>query len=160
MVLSSHHAAFTTHKPARGSFVFGHWFGKKFMVTCPHCGAQNPPNVSLCVRCSNLLTAPAVGAAPLQYSDPLASIIPTKNAPALLAYYLGLFSILPLFGLPMGIVAVIQGSKGWRMAKETPQVHGKAHAGIGIGCGSIGLLFNLAIVAMAVLLFIEARNKH
>ena len=132
------------------------------MVICPRCGAQNPPGVSLCARCSNLLAVPGTQAAspPPTYHDPMAAIIPTKNAPALTAYYLGLFSILPLLGLPMGLIAVIQGSKGWRMAKETPQISGKAHAGIGIGCGSVGLLFNLAIVVFTLLILFGERGKH
>ena len=131
------------------------------MLICPRCGAQNPVGVSLCARCSNLLSAPATATTLYPaYSGPMDKIIPTKNAPALLSYYLGLFSIFPLLGLPMGLVAFIQGIKGWRMANETPHVSGKAHAGIGIGCGTVGFLFNFAIIVFVIIVLVAEKTKH
>jgi hypothetical protein len=83
------------------------------------------------------------------------SFIPSKNGPALVAYYLGLFSIFPLFGLILGAMAVNFGRKGLAATKLTPGLAGATHAKVGIGCGAIGFLFNLALVLLfgALLLF-------
>jgi len=82
-------------------------------------------------------------------------LIPAKNSNALLSYYLGLFSIFPLFGLVMGIVAIWSGRKGLAAIKETPGLAGGTHAKVGIGCGAIGFLFNLGLILLflAALLF-------
>ena len=93
--------------------------------------------------------------APQPPSDPMASIVPYKNPPALTSYYLGLFSIFPVLGLFMGVAALVLGTKGMKMVREHPEAKGKAHAGIGIGCGLIGLLFNLAIIIIFVGAFLS-----
>jgi hypothetical protein len=77
--------------------------------------------------------------------DVISTIIPYKNKCALIGYYLGLFSILPVLGLPMGIAALVLGVKGLRYRAENPQAHGKGHSIVAIIGGSIGLLINLFI---------------
>ena len=84
--------------------------------------------------------------APPTSSDPIASVVPYKNPPALISYYLGLFSIFPVLGLFLGLAALVLGTKGAKMAREHPESKGKVHAGIGIGCGLFGLLLNAVIV--------------
>ena len=91
-------------------------------------------------------------------NDPLSTIIPYKNSKALISYYLGLFSIIPFVGLILGIVAIVFGSQGMKFAGENPEAKGKAHAGIGIGCGLVGTLFNLAIVAVIILALVQSRH--
>src|SRR5262249_12399577 len=39
-------------------------------------------------------------------------LVPSKNGPALASYYLGLFSLFPCFGFPLGVAAVYYGIKG------------------------------------------------
>ncbi len=78
------------------------------------------------------------------------SLIPTQNPNALSSYYMGLFSILPLLGLLLGPLAILNGRKGIGQVKAEPQMPGKTHAYVGIGCGSLGLLFNLMIVGIVV----------
>ena len=51
-------------------------------------------------------------------------VIPTKNMPALLGYYFGVFSIIPGLGIPLGIAAFVCGAFGLRAA-------GKARVGGG-----------------------------
>ena len=50
----------------------------------------------------------------------LDNLIPAKNPPALIGYYLGLFSILPLLGLPMAVAGIWLGAKGF---KEIGRAH-------------------------------------
>ena len=89
----------------------------------------------------------------------MASIVPYKNPPALTSYYLGLFSIFPVLGLFLGVAALVLGTKGMKMVRENPEAKGKAHAGIGIGCGLVGLLFNLVIVVGIIALLIDS-SRH
>ena len=77
--------------------------------------------------------------------DAIATLIPYKNKCALIGYYLGIFSILPVLGLPMAIAALILGVKGLRYRAQNPQAHGKVHSIVAIIGGSIGLLINLFI---------------
>ena len=72
--------------------------------------------------------------------DATGGLIPYKNVPALIAYYLGIFSLLPVIGLPLGMVAVVLGIMGLIKKSKMPQVRGTAHALIGIILGSITTL--------------------
>jgi hypothetical protein len=93
------------------------------------------------------------------YTDSTSGIIPYKNPSALMAYYLGLFSIFPVLGIGLGITALVLGIKGVKFNKEHPEAKGKAHAGIGIGCGIFGLLLNLLIVGILLAAFLSQGRK-
>lgn len=82
--------------------------------------------------------------------DATGGIIPYKNPKALIAYYLGILSGLPLIGFPLGIAAFVLGILGLRDRQRNPVIKGSVHAGIGIGCG---LLFTL-VWGAAILLMI------
>jgi hypothetical protein len=77
-------------------------------------------------------------------------MIPTKNGPALAAYYLGIFSVIPFLGIPMGIIALILGIKGLRRAREHPEAKGKVHAWVGIIAGGLFALLYLALTGLMV----------
>ncbi len=104
---------------------------------------------------------PPLSADPLQYrptpqpeeGDATGGIIPYKNGPALAAYYLGIFSLLPCIGLALAIPAFILGIIGLKKKKENPAVRGSAHAWIGIIMGGI---FTLVWGAVIVLMFFGA----
>ena len=88
--------------------------------------------------------------------DGTGGIIPYKNPKALIAYYLGIFSGLPLIGFPIGIAAFVLGVMGLRDRQRNPVIKGSIHAGIGIGCGGFfALLWGLAIVAAFLPLFFK-----
>src|SRR6185369_8075431 len=74
----------------------------------------------------------------------VSTVIPYKNAPALAAYYCGVFGVISCFfvgvGGVFGIVPIILGIVGIRRAQANPQAHGTAHAWTGIILGSIELL--------------------
>jgi hypothetical protein len=81
--------------------------------------------------------------------DATGGIIPYKNPPALIAYYLGIFSGLPMIGLPVGIVAFVLGIMGLKDRKRNPAIKGSAHAWIGIGCGGFfALLWGFLLIGM------------
>ena len=64
--------------------------------------------------------------------DAAATIIPYRNMPALVGYYLGVFSlsacipILGIVGVGMGIAALVLGIKGLRNVKANPAAKGTA----------------------------------
>jgi hypothetical protein len=84
------------------------------------------------------------------------ALIPLDNKPALLSYYLGLFSLaacipfVGLLGVGMAITAFVLGIKGLKLVKAHPEVHGTVHAWIGVLggliCGTVGLLVNVVVI--------------
>jgi hypothetical protein len=105
---------------------------------------------------------------PLQYqspgvvnaNQPLAGLIPYKNWPALTGYYLGLFSLFPLLGLPLGITAIVFGVMGIKRANANPMVRGKGHAITALICGCLFSLMNLFFVGCIVFAIFERHSMH
>jgi hypothetical protein len=79
------------------------------------------------------------------------TFIPDKNQPALLSYYLGLFSLFPCLGFFLGVVAVYFGIKGLRLVRQHPEVRGGAHAWVGLICGGLFGMFNFALLAASAI---------
>jgi hypothetical protein len=68
----------------------------------------------------------------------VSTVIPYKNPPALIGYYLGVFSLIPCVGFLLGIPALILGIIGLKKANAASK--GKAHAWTGIILGSIAIV--------------------
>jgi hypothetical protein len=75
-------------------------------------------------------------------------IIPYKNVRALTAYYLGVFSAIPILGMPLGFAALTLGILGLRFRRKNPEAGGAVHAWIGIVAGGF---FGLAYLALIIL---------
>lgn len=56
------------------------------------------------------------------------ALIPTKNPMALVGYYLGVGSLIPLLGLVLALPALICGIVGVVKAKASPEIGGMGHA--------------------------------
>jgi hypothetical protein len=83
----------------------------------------------------------------IEEPDATGGIIPYKNPSALIAYYCGVFSVIPCF--PIGFAGVVLGVMGLRYANAHPTARGKVHAWIGIAAGGIfGLLWLVVTVLM------------
>ncbi len=114
---------------------------------CQTCGEEITEGARFCGKCGK----------PLQTTKPSSDdpgiqiIFPYKNPYALVAYYLGIFSLIPFIGFPMGIAALILGIKGLKWAKQNPQAKGKAHAWVGIIMG--GFFGFLYLVLIGMILF-------
>jgi hypothetical protein len=87
--------------------------------------------------------------------NPISAVIPYKNPKALFAYYLGIFSLIPCIGIPLGIAAFILGILGLKAANTHPNAHGKVHAWIGIILGGL-----CAVGYTAALIALIASSKH
>ena len=88
------------------------------------------------------------------------TLIPSRNGPALLAYYLGLFSLFPCLGFPLGIVAVYYGVKGLQRVRENPEVRGGVHAWVGLVCGGLFGFLNFLLLAGALVAAIGSSLRH
>ena len=80
--------------------------------------------------------------------DMTGGVIPYKNVPALVAYYLGVFSLIPCVAVPLGIAAVICGILGLIKRQQHPQVRGAIHAWIGIVLGALTAAANVVVIAL------------
>ena len=99
-----------------------------------------------------LVSPPPVSAsapAAVGQDNPMSAVVPYKNPKALIAYYLGIFSLIPCIAIPLGISAFILGVLGLQFLKTHPTAHGKVHAWIGIVLGGLCALANIiGIIAM------------
>lgn len=118
---------------------------------CPKCGTLNDDNNYQCTRCREVLHPSRPAPVVVASDGTLGGLIPYKNGPALAAYYLGVFSAIPLLGMPLGIAGLILGILGLRRAREHPEAKGKAHAWVGIIAGGLfGLLYLVATIALVL----------
>lgn len=88
--------------------------------------------------------------------DFFAWLIPYKNPPALIAYYLAVFAIVPLFSIFLGIPAVILGIKGLKKRSQDRTIMGAVHAWFGIICGGLFALLGIALIVAAIVAIAEA----
>lgn len=87
-----------------------------------------------------------------QEGDSTGGVIPYKNMPALLAYYLGILSLVCcLFAVPFGIVPLVLGIIGLQRRAANPVIKGSAHAWIGIVLGGLNLVLSLIVIAVLII---------
>jgi hypothetical protein len=119
--------------------------------------SQAPPNQPippLAPPATPPLTPPMVQQPiPPMKGDATGGVIPYKNPAALLAYYAGVFSVLPFF--PIGLAALVLGIYGLRNRAREPAIRGSVHAWIGIVVG--GIFGTLWLVVTIVLIVVKLR---
>lgn len=119
-------------------------------IPCPMCGEMIAAAARKCRFCGEQVTS-----APKGNNDAVSGLIPYKNPPALIAYYLGQFSLLPCF--PIGLVALVLGIIGLRKVKAQPEARGTVHAWIGILVGGFfGLLWTVLTVGGVIAAIAES----
>ena len=88
-----------------------------------------------------------------QQDELLRKVIPYKNPYALTAYYLAVFSLIPVLGIPLGLVALVLGIVGIVYASNHTEAHGLAHAWVGIllggGCAVLWTVVALILFGSA-----------
>jgi len=99
---------------------------------------------------------PAAQAKP-ETNSGLNLIIPYKNVRALTAYYLGVFSGIPVLGLPLGLAAFVLGILALRFRRKNPAAGGAVHAWIGILAGGFFSLVYSALIFWLVVLTAKHR---
>jgi hypothetical protein len=122
---------------------------------CPMCGESIAVEARKCRFCGETVSDDPP---PGTKDEPLAGMIPYKNPPALVAYYLGLFSLLPGC-FPIGIAAFILGLKGLKNVRQHPEVRGTVHAWIGVIMGGFLALLWLAFDGLIVVAMIAESGR-
>ena len=84
-------------------------------------------------------------------NDSVQTLIPTKNMPSLLAYYFGIFGLVPILGLPFTFAALIFGIIGLKRFARNPTPGAKGHAITGLVLASIQLFLFIAFIALLFL---------
>lgn len=97
---------------------------------------------------------PAVPAAEVdvrQQDGFVPTLIPYRNPKALIAYYLGVFALIPCLGALLGPAALVLGILGLGAVKRHPQAKGTGHAITGIVLGALALLFNWVAIPVFIM---------
>ena len=84
--------------------------------------------------------------------DAVESLIPYKNPQGLMAYYAGVFALIPCVGLILGPAAFVLGLLGIRYANKYPTAGGKGHAIAGVVLGTIVVLGHVGVILFFVVM--------
>jgi len=84
-------------------------------------------------------------------------LIPYRNPRALVAYYLGVFAVIPFIGILPGIPGFVLGILGLRYRRRNPAAGGAVHAWIGIVAGG---LFGFGWLALTIAIIVTASTRH
>ena len=97
---------------------------------------------------TSALAAQSDGASPpvIGRGGSVNAIIPYKNPRALIAYYCGVFAVLPVIGILFGFIGLVLGISGLRFRRRKREAGGAIHAWIGILVGGFFALLWLALV--------------
>ena len=126
-------------------------------IYCQKCGQQNKENNFKCTRCGFALHGQTQQQYVVIEDGTAGGLIPYKNARALWAYYLGIFSLIPCFGIFLGIAALILGIGGLRYANLHPEACGKVHAWIGVIMGTLCAAGYAFLLVLAIITSIYAQ---
>lgn len=115
-------------------------------------GTESPADAHERLRV--ILQAPPTRPGPIvtpEVGGTLSGIFPYRNPPALIGYYISVASLIPIFALALGPIAVILGVVGLRKHKADPSVKGTAHAIVAIVLGSLTTLGNGVVLVLLLL---------
>jgi hypothetical protein len=82
--------------------------------------------------------------------DATGGLIPYKNPKALIGYYCGVFSLIPVLGLILGPTAIVLGLLGMSFARRHPTASGTGHAVVALVLGGLSTLAHLGCVVFSV----------
>lgn len=112
------------------------------VILCRKCGASNNKVNYSCQLCGYVLDRKRK---PKEKPANEAQV----NKFALWSYYLGMVSVIPFLGIPVGIAAIILGSKGIELAR--PGTQDRTHSWNGMFLGTVfSLLYGVIFIAMII----------
>ena len=114
--------------------------------------AVEHPRIGPILRAPPTVAGP-VGGRQAPPDEALTGLIPYRNPPALVGYYLLVASLIPVLGLVLGPVAVMFGVAGLRKRRREPACRGLAHAIVAIVLGSLTGLANLALILVPTFIY-------
>ncbi len=105
-------------------------------------------------RLSPILNAPPTVAGPMPVKSDggaVSALIPYRNPPALIGYYVAVAALIPVLGLILGPVAMILGFAGLRRRTRDRASKGLAHAWVAIVLGGLVLVAHVVLILALVL---------
>jgi len=121
-------------------------------MRCLTCGVEVAEGRQYCEKCAAFAGgAPQPSASVNTSSDAISKLIPYKNTPALVGYYLSVFSLIPCVGFLLAWVAIALGIWGLIKANADPNAHGKVHAWVAIVLGALVIVGHVGLIVMASL---------
>ncbi|MCX7924378.1 MAG: hypothetical protein N2554_01040 [Fimbriimonadales bacterium] len=128
------------------------------MARCLNCGVEIAQTQELyCSRCVAFAGGTAISPpSSSEGGDWVSKMVPTRNTPALVGYYLGVFSLIPCLGAFLSPFAIGFGITG--IGKARVQQVGFTHAVVAVVLGGFSLLAHLLCVggSLVVPLFINS----
>jgi hypothetical protein len=82
--------------------------------------------------------------------DVVQTFIPYKNPKSLVAYYCGVFGLIPCLGLILGPIALIFGILAWKYSNRHPTAGGLGHAITGVILGTVTSLLNYGVLILVL----------
>jgi hypothetical protein len=90
-------------------------------MRCPACNAENDREAVTCAACGAAIARRARRRGIAEETDtPFGPNVEEQNRPALRAYRLSVWGLIPLFGLVLGPAAVVLGSRARARARDDP----------------------------------------
>jgi hypothetical protein len=91
--------------------------------------------------------------------NPVSFFVPYKNPKGLIAYYFGVFALIPGVGNLLGPAALVLGILGIRYANAHPTAKGKGHAIAGVVLGIMTILAYWIFPIVMILIAIASSKK-
>jgi hypothetical protein len=87
------------------------------------------------------------------------TMMPTKNKPAILAYYFGIAGFVPFIGLPFSYLAIKYARKALLQYKDNPTPGAKGHAKAGLFLAYFELAVFVLFVAVMIYFYLTRPDK-